>query len=76
MMVQHDRSCGAIGKAFARTSRSRFFFCLKKKKSEHTLAEVLLEDEWERVPGWESKKWLLVDVDFFFFFQWRARGIS
>ena len=26
MMVQHDRSCGAIGKAFARTSRSRFFF--------------------------------------------------
>ena len=74
MMVQYDRSCGAIGKAFARTSRSRFFFFLKKKKSEHTLAEVLLEDGWERVPGWESKKWLLVDVDVFF--QWRARGIS
>ena len=44
-----------------------FFFFLKKKKSEHTLAEVLLEDGWERVPGWESKKWLLVDVDVFFF---------
>ena len=73
MMVQHDRSCGAIGKAFARTSCKSFFF-FRKKKSEHTLAEVLLEDGWERVPGWESKKWLLVDVDAFF--QWRARGIS
>ena len=52
-------------KGIARTSRSRFFF-FSKKKSEHTLAEVLLEDGWERVPGWESKKWLLVDVDAFF----------